>query len=468
MAEISREVLEHCLSALSDSIVSDKRWLEDQDNIRSLGSILYGYALWLLIGDLETQMRDAAETPFEVFDDNTESRMFRGTIALTGRLDEIRIVIFNHLTDELHVNGQWCSDCLEEYYHAFLENNNQRQELYDLLRLGYSAHRLVDKTFSDAFFEVVDKVRSVADKPQPPTVGSDSYRGSRKGSAPIPDSESHQGNDKHVFLSYVREDAASVSNLATALRRAGIAVWMDRDSIEPGERWATAIRRAITAGAHFLACFSNNYMNRDSTYMDEELAIAISELRASPTEKSWIIPIRLSDVEIPALDVGGGNSLRDIQWIDLHTDWETGVLKLSQKVGAAKRQPPVSGNAFLLDTSTPMESRISNAVEYWLGHGRAADGLVNGKAFFALACWIYNRIGPYRKKEYTLTPETRDYLEACKVASGGDEGWDDILRDHIACESCRENYRFENISIDTRSMRYFCFRCAPYHEDVVG
>jgi len=52
----------------------------------------------------------------------------------------------------------------------------------------------------------------------------------------------------HVFLSDVREDLEVVDQIAAELRRQGLEVWLDRDSIEPGTPWEAAIESAINAG----------------------------------------------------------------------------------------------------------------------------------------------------------------------------------------------------------------------------
>src|SRR5262245_48623570 len=110
----------------------------------------------------------------------------------------------------------------------------------------------------------------------------------------------------HVFISYVRENRSAVDRLADQLKHAQIEVWLDRQSIRPGQRWRTAIRRAIQDGAYFIACFSDEYVARSRNYMNEELTIAIDELRLRPTDRAWFIPIRLGQAPIPSRSIGGG------------------------------------------------------------------------------------------------------------------------------------------------------------------
>jgi hypothetical protein len=57
--------------------------------------------------------------------------------------------------------------------------------------------------------------------------------------------------------------------------------------IEPGARWPDAIKNAIRDGKFFLACFSREFNERDRSYMNEELTLAIDELRERPSSRSW-------------------------------------------------------------------------------------------------------------------------------------------------------------------------------------
>jgi len=129
----------------------------------------------------------------------------------------------------------------------------------------------------------------------------------------------------HVFISYVRENLAEVDRLCSTLKSAGVLVWLDREQLRPGQRWQDGIRGAIREGAFFLACFSRESLTRERTYMNEELTLAIDELRKRPSSRSWFIPVVLDGGDVPSRSIGGGETLRELQWVDLGTDWEKGV-----------------------------------------------------------------------------------------------------------------------------------------------
>ena len=89
-----------------------------------------------------------------------------------------------------------------------------------------------------------------------------------------------------VFISYVREDAHVVHRLAADLRASGIDVWIDKEQIGPGQHWKDEIRRGIASGDFFIACFSEAYAAKNSSFMNEELTQAIEQLRQRPTDRA--------------------------------------------------------------------------------------------------------------------------------------------------------------------------------------
>ena len=125
----------------------------------------------------------------------------------------------------------------------------------------------------------------------------------------------------HVFISYVREDSIEVDRLQRVLETAGVRVWRDTMDLWPGEEWQAKIRFAISDDALvFLACFSHRSLARKKSYQNEELALAIDQLRRRPLGEAWLIPVRFDDCDIPDFDIGGGRSLAYLQRADLFGD----------------------------------------------------------------------------------------------------------------------------------------------------
>jgi hypothetical protein len=138
-----------------------------------------------------------------------------------------------------------------------------------------------------------------------------------------------------VFISYVRDDSTVIDRLTADLRKARLRPWVDRNDLAGGQRWKAAIRKAIQEGSGAVVCFSSHYSARQKTYMNEELTLMIDELRQRPIDKSWFIPVRLDDCTIPDRSIGGGETLHDLQRIDLFPDWDEGV----RRIVAALRPP---------------------------------------------------------------------------------------------------------------------------------
>lgn len=125
-------------------------------------------------------------------------------------------------------------------------------------------------------------------------------------------------NRGHVFISYAQDNARDVDYIQNRLEYSGILVWRDKASLWPGDRWREAIRKAIADNSIvFLACFSRDGNAHARSYQNEELNLALEEMRQRPHDDTWLIPVRFDDCEIPEWDIGGGDTLKSIQQLDL-------------------------------------------------------------------------------------------------------------------------------------------------------
>ncbi len=123
-----------------------------------------------------------------------------------------------------------------------------------------------------------------------------------------------------------------IKRLVTELRNRGADVWFDREALPPGVVWREEIRQAISRHEFFIACFSKEQNVRPRTYMNEELELAIQEIRLRGSAP-WFIPIRLSG-DIPDTRVGATRSLRDIQYVDLNdTNWAVAIDAIARAIG---------------------------------------------------------------------------------------------------------------------------------------
>jgi hypothetical protein len=205
----------------------------------------------------------------------------------------------------------------------------------------------------------------------------------------------------HAFISYLRANASEVDRLASDLRANGVTVWLDRERIAPGEVWQESIRTAIRSGAQFIACFSVEYERRDTTYMDEEVAIAMDEMRARGGG-SWFLPVRLSPCDLSTRVAGWTGALSSLQWVDLWDNWDRGVRQVLDVItgdGASHhhlRSAPLAGSDPYAGTTNDQlleklvqYSNEGSALDVAGRHEEAADR-------FAQAVRIWESIERYR------------------------------------------------------------------------
>ena len=164
-----------------------------------------------------------------------------------------------------------------------------------------------------------------------------------------------------AFISYVSEDFEAVSRIAEVLREYEVDVWLDKTALKPGLRWQDQIREDISKGDFFLACFSETYVRRETTFMNEELTLAIEQLRQRPTNRAWFIPLKLNACEIPNRSLGAGETLRSIQYVDLYSDWTTGMERLLSVIVPGSQRIP----GLIAQLEHESARRRIEAIEVW-------------------------------------------------------------------------------------------------------
>ena len=133
---------------------------------------------------------------------------------------------------------------------------------------------------------------------------------------------------KHVFISYCHENKDRVHELCDTLISNGVSVWVDWENIEPGIPWRQSIQQAIQRGDFFIACFSKEYNASDTTFMKDELSIAVEKLQQKPFDRIWFIPVKLNECQIPDIKIGEGSTLQELQYVNLYENWEAGIQQI--------------------------------------------------------------------------------------------------------------------------------------------
>ena len=124
-----------------------------------------------------------------------------------------------------------------------------------------------------------------------------------------------------VFIAHVREDLKAVDHLCEALETAGFSPWTDARKLVPGQNWPRAIEAAIETSDFFLACYSENSVNKKGGFQ-AEIRYALDCARRIPLEWIFIVPVRLNRCPLPR------SIQRELQYADLFPDWTGGLARL--------------------------------------------------------------------------------------------------------------------------------------------
>ncbi len=121
---------------------------------------------------------------------------------------------------------------------------------------------------------------------------------------------------KHVFISYCHDNEKEVRRLRDDLIQAGEQVWWDK-KILPGENWKLAIHQAMKESYAVILCLSKEMEGRTTSGIYPEARDAIEYFREYPPGSLFLIPVRLSECEVPAIPIDGMTMLDSIQHVDL-------------------------------------------------------------------------------------------------------------------------------------------------------
>lgn len=126
-----------------------------------------------------------------------------------------------------------------------------------------------------------------------------------------------------IFLSYAHEDIGMAKRIYEDLKRYGLDLWFDNESLLGGQNWKFEINKAIKQSTCFLAILSNESINTIG-YVQKELKIALDMLDLHPKNKTYILPVRIEECE-PIEE-----RLSELHWIDVfpERDYQAGIRKI--------------------------------------------------------------------------------------------------------------------------------------------
>jgi hypothetical protein len=124
-----------------------------------------------------------------------------------------------------------------------------------------------------------------------------------------------------VFIAYAVEDLAFAERLFDDLTGAGMAPWLDRKKLMPGQSWSRCIERAIENSDFFIACFSTTSVTKKGQF-PYEVRFALRWADRMPLDDVFLMPIRLNDCAVPR------TISSNTQYVDVFPDWSAGVREL--------------------------------------------------------------------------------------------------------------------------------------------
>jgi hypothetical protein len=152
--------------------------------------------------------------------------------------------------------------------------------------------------------------------------------------------------DKHVFISYAREDAEHAERIFRDLEREGFRPWLDRHSLLPGEKWQYVVGNAIADASHCIVLLSANSVSKVG-YVHKEVRIALEVLDTHPESSIFVIPVRLEPC------VPDHPKLRALNWIDLFESYLDGFVRLCRALDPGGSTLVQAADGLILDGPLP-------------------------------------------------------------------------------------------------------------------
>ena len=152
-----------------------------------------------------------------------------------------------------------------------------------------------------------------------------------------------------IFLIYARADKGLAKQLYSDLKRYGLDVWLDTESLLPGDIW-----EAIKKTNYFIVLLSSQSMSKWG-FIQDDLKATLEMLDLFANTERFILPVRLEDCEISE------SKLKEHHWIDLFPDseYQNGLKKILQVVS----------HGTLLLRSKPMELSVADVNEMIVRNG---------------------------------------------------------------------------------------------------
>jgi predicted ATPase/DNA-binding winged helix-turn-helix (wHTH) protein len=160
-----------------------------------------------------------------------------------------------------------------------------------------------------------------------------------------------------VFISHASEDDVAALRIASALRSAGIEVWLDRSELRGGDAWDMSIRQQLRDCTLFMPLISRHTARRPEAYFRLEWHLADQRTLLMARSKAFIVPVCIDDTT--EAEAEAPESFRAVQWMRLPAAATTQAFcehiasLLQVQVGKAERTDSNSPTSAAPDTPPP-------------------------------------------------------------------------------------------------------------------
>ncbi len=198
-----------------------------------------------------------------------------------------------------------------------------------------------------------------------------------------------------VFISYSRDDAARVLEVAARLRAAGVSVWIDQAGIDAASRWSEQIVHALESAKVLLLMVTETAVHSHNVAKE---VVLVSE------RKGHILPVHLEPTVIPP---SLRYQLAGIQHVEYFKDSDAGfkaIVRSLERIGVTLA-PPLAAKT----SPAPLESAAAATG----GAGAAVPGSERG----ALAVMPFDNISPDQETDYFSDGLTEELIARLSLVS---------------------------------------------------
>lgn len=198
-----------------------------------------------------------------------------------------------------------------------------------------------------------------------------------------------------AFFSYSRQDSEFTLKLAKDLRAMGAPLWLDQLDITPGHHWDTAVEKAIGVASSLVIVLSPDSIQSQNVM--DEVSFALEEGKL-------VIPVLYRDCKIPL-------RLRRLQYIDLRTDYQTGLAEIRKMLEVERQSETAPGN-----TNEPLAHNSAPTMQDKASRPEAADARTTQESLPGDRAERRDReeIAPQPQPPQPIAPPQRPPVDAAK------------------------------------------------------